>query len=221
MFPIPFNFPFRKKDGSVTSIGAAIDAGGGSYELPTASGNTKGGVKIGSRLTMTGEVLSADLQLPAHDIEDAGKVLAINNEGALVWITGGGVTLDTTNQKAIFGVIDNYEYSVNVNKIYVGEHIDGYEIKTNPQSSSSDAQIDLYSIQYAQGEIKGSSFITTVHHTGGGYVDNNIQISYVGGNWTVVLLKTFYETDGTAWTSPVSWNYAIVKDYVFLEESPV
>ena len=32
---------------------------GGSYTLPTASADTKGGVKIGSGLTMTGEVLSA------------------------------------------------------------------------------------------------------------------------------------------------------------------
>ena len=32
--------------------------GGGSYTLPTASASTKGGVKIGSGLTMTGEVLS-------------------------------------------------------------------------------------------------------------------------------------------------------------------
>lgn len=32
--------------------------GGGSYTLPTASADTKGGVKIGSGLTMTGEVLS-------------------------------------------------------------------------------------------------------------------------------------------------------------------
>lgn len=32
------------------------------YSLPTAGANTKGGVKIGSGLTMTGEVLSADVQ---------------------------------------------------------------------------------------------------------------------------------------------------------------
>ena len=60
MFPIPFNFPFIKKNGERTTIGDAINAGGGGggYTLPTASAETKGGVKIGSGLTMTGEVLS-------------------------------------------------------------------------------------------------------------------------------------------------------------------
>lgn len=39
--------------------GGGSGGSGGSYELPTASADTKGGVKIGSGLTMTGEVLSA------------------------------------------------------------------------------------------------------------------------------------------------------------------
>ena len=39
----------------MTTIGDAISSGG---SLPTASAETKGGVKIGSGLTMTGEVLS-------------------------------------------------------------------------------------------------------------------------------------------------------------------
>ena len=55
MFPLPFNFPFRKKDGSLSTLGDEM--GGGSYTLPTASANTKGGVKIGAGLTMDGEVL--------------------------------------------------------------------------------------------------------------------------------------------------------------------
>lgn len=59
MFPIPWNFPFKKKDGSTTTIDDAISAGGGGgYTLPTASGSTKGGIKIGSGLTMDGEVLN-------------------------------------------------------------------------------------------------------------------------------------------------------------------
>lgn len=60
MFPIRWNFPFRKKDGSISTIGDEISAGGGGgggYELPTASAETKGGVKIGSGLAMDGEVL--------------------------------------------------------------------------------------------------------------------------------------------------------------------
>ena len=58
MFPIPFNFPFRKNDGAITTIGDAISSGGGGgYTLPTASASVKGGVKVGDGLTMDGEVL--------------------------------------------------------------------------------------------------------------------------------------------------------------------
>lgn len=91
MFPIPFNFPFRKKDGSVTTISDAISSGGGGepYELPTASENTKGGIKIGNRLTMNGEVLSADAQIPTYTESDNGKVLTVNDSGELEWDTKG------------------------------------------------------------------------------------------------------------------------------------
>lgn len=60
MFPIPWNFPFKKKDGTLTTVDDAISAGGGGggYTLPTASAETKGGVKIGSGLSMSGEVLN-------------------------------------------------------------------------------------------------------------------------------------------------------------------
>lgn len=65
MFPfgrIPFNFPFLKKDGSISTIGDEINAGGGGgYTLPTASDETLGGVKVGSGLSIdTNGVLSSD-----------------------------------------------------------------------------------------------------------------------------------------------------------------
>ena len=60
MFPLPWNFPFRKKDGTITDINDAIEGGGSQYELPTASASVKGGVKIGDGLTMEGDTLSAD-----------------------------------------------------------------------------------------------------------------------------------------------------------------
>lgn len=80
MFPIRWNFPFRKKDGSISTIGAEIESGGGGggYTLPTASAETKGGVKIGTGLTMTGEVLSNNnptpYVLPAASVETLGGV---------------------------------------------------------------------------------------------------------------------------------------------------
>lgn len=69
MFPIPWNKLFRKKDGSIVTIDEAISSGGGGgYILPTASADTKGGVKVGPGMRMTGEVLDrSDFIAPAYD----------------------------------------------------------------------------------------------------------------------------------------------------------
>ena len=95
MFPLPWNKAYRKKDGSLTTIHEAIAGGGTPYTLPTASSETKGGVKIGSGLTMTEEVLSADAQLPAYSSSESGKVLGVDAEGHLAWVTvsSGGYTM--------------------------------------------------------------------------------------------------------------------------------
>lgn len=87
MFPKKSNDPYIKNNGQRSTLGDVVGSGGSSYELPTASANEKGGVKIGSGLTMTGEVLSADSQLPSHSTSDEGKVLAVNSSGALEWAT--------------------------------------------------------------------------------------------------------------------------------------
>lgn len=103
MFPIPFNFPFRKKDGSLSTIGDEIGGGGGSsYTLPTASANTKGGVKIGTGLIMDGEVLkntnptpATPYTLPVASADTLGGVkvgtnLSIDENGVLSASGGGG-----------------------------------------------------------------------------------------------------------------------------------
>ena len=81
MFPINFNFPFRKSNGELTTIGKMIEnagGGGGSYTLPTASAEVKGGVKIGEGLEMDGEVLKATggtpYELPTASAEIKGGV---------------------------------------------------------------------------------------------------------------------------------------------------
>lgn len=55
-----------------------VGSGGGDYTLPTASGSVLGGVKVGSRLTITDGVLSADVQSgtfdPTADIDFTGNV---------------------------------------------------------------------------------------------------------------------------------------------------
>ena len=92
MFPLPFNFPFRKKDGTLTTLDDAISSGGGSYTLPTASASVKGGVKVGTGLAMEGEVLNnsnpTPYSLPTASDEVLGGVkigsgLSIDEDGVL------------------------------------------------------------------------------------------------------------------------------------------
>lgn len=91
MFPLRWDFPFRKKDGSLSTISDEIEGGGGGgYTLPTASPSTKGGIKVGENLTMTGEFLDADEQLPTYTSAEEGKVLSVDAEGELEWTTPGG-----------------------------------------------------------------------------------------------------------------------------------
>ena len=70
-----------------------------SYTLPTAAANVKGGVKIGSGLTMTGETLSADAS--AITVQEEGSSLAtaattLNFVGGNVTATGTGSTKTIT-----------------------------------------------------------------------------------------------------------------------------
>lgn len=79
-FPLNSKQPYVKDTGERSTLGAELSAGGGggSYTLPTASSETKGGVKIGSGLTMTGEVLSNNnptpYSLPTASAETLGGV---------------------------------------------------------------------------------------------------------------------------------------------------
>lgn len=127
MFPINWNFPFRKSDGSMSTIGEEISegGGGGGYTLPTASTTTKGGVKIGVGLTMDGEVLKNTnpnaYTLPTADAEVLGGIkvgtgLSIDENGVLSASGGGGGTachlfiLNTSNtdikELAVYTTVD-------------------------------------------------------------------------------------------------------------------
>lgn len=201
MFPIPFNFPFRKKDGSVTTIDDAISSGGGGgggYVLPPATNNTLGGVKIGSGVT-------------------------VQNDGTISVSGGGGsYTPDYENERLIIGVHGDYNYFIPMEKEYIGSGAQGYEIKTNPASSSSAAKIDIYDIIYADGEVISSELIKTLVHNGDyNYDDDNISVTYNNANWVVTSKVSLYDESGTIYTSPLSWSYATVADYVMLLESPV
>ena len=98
MFPIRFDFPFRKANGDLSTIGAEISlggGGGGSYTLPTASAKTKGGIKVGTGLSMEGETLvnnnptpATPYTLPTASAETKGGIkvgtgLSIDENGSL------------------------------------------------------------------------------------------------------------------------------------------
>ena len=162
MFPIPWNFPFRKKDGDITTIGEMVGGGG-----------------------------------------------------------GGSYTPDYENEKLIIGTHEDWEYYIPMSKRYAGSGMWGYEIKTNPESSSSDAMIDLYSLVYVDGEITQKEKIKTLSHkTDKDYEDDFISITYSGQNWKVTFSNSLYAENGTAYTSPVTWTYDTTVDYVMLTENP-
>lgn len=232
MFPIPFNFPFRKKDGSLTTIDDAITSGGGGggYTLPTASAETKGGVKIGSGLTMEGEVLNnsnpTPYSLPTASAETLGGVkvgsgLSIT-DGVLSATGGGGsYTPDYVHDVLIIGEHGDFRYYIPMSKEYIGDGVHGYEIETNPSSSTTRAMIDVYKIAYDDGQIVSKIFVKTlIHNSDPNYEDDNISISYVGTYWTVTSKVSLYDESGSVYTSPLQWLYDRTVDYVMLLDDP-
>lgn len=106
MFPLPFNIPFRKKDGTLSTLGDELNNGGGggsSYTLPTASANVKGGVKIGEGLTMDGEVLKNTNPTPATPYN-----LPVASANVLGGVKiGNGVNIDENGVISVTGDSDN------------------------------------------------------------------------------------------------------------------
>lgn len=155
MFPIPWNKLFRKKDGSITTLDDAISAGGGGepYTLPTASAEIKGGIKIGNRLTMVGDVLNADPQMPSYSSSESGKVLEVDSEGHLEWATpsggGGGFTLtpiDTTQH-------DGNNFTLN--NVDLTDHDGFYVLMTGETSTEMPVGIIMQKSS-ASGTVSGS-----------------------------------------------------------------
>ena len=83
MFPMTWNFPFRKKNGDVVNIEDAMSGGGGGSELPE------------------------------YSVADAGKVLKVADDGSLEWdeVGGaGGVYVGLTDPDPLVGVNGDYYY---------------------------------------------------------------------------------------------------------------
>ncbi len=163
MFPIPWNFPFRKKNGDVTTIGEMVGGGG-----------------------------------------------------------GGSYTPDYENDRLIIGIHGEFNYYVPMSKEYIGTGVEGYEIKTNPQSSANEAMIDIYSIIYSDGKIKMKTLIKTLIHNGDkNYNDDNMSITYSGTQWAVTSKVPLYNESGTVYDSPLKWLYDTTVDYIMLLENPI
>lgn len=192
MFPIPFNFPFIKKNGERTTIGDAINNSGSQYTLPTASADTKGGVKIGSGLTMTGDVLNA---------------------------TGGsGGTVDKEHMRYIVETDTDFIYYVPLSKEYIGSGQSGYEIKTH-SASGADASVDIFYVIYENGVLVDKTLIRNLDYTTASsnpYSNEDITVSYSSSSWRVVINGTLVNVAGTTYTSPVTWAYSETVDHIML-----
>lgn len=122
MFAIPFNFPFRKNDGSVSTIGAEISGGGGGgYVLPPATASTLGGIKVGNNLTIdSAGKLDAPTPTPPYTLPVAsdenlggikvGANLSIDENGVLsanggVTPTVDTITLDSTTASGVLKMV--------------------------------------------------------------------------------------------------------------------
>lgn len=134
---------------------------------------------------------------------------------------GGSFTPDYENDRLIIGVHGDYNYYVPMLKEYAGSGIAGYEIKTDPETTSSRAIIDLYSIVYDDGEIIEKTLIKKLVHNGDkNYEDNYISVTYSGTNWSVTSKVPLYNENGVVYESPLNWNYSDTVDYLFLTEDP-
>lgn len=218
MFPLRWNFPFRKKDGSITTIGDAINSGGGgggSYTLPTASADTKGGVKIGVGLTMDGEVLKntnptppTPYELPTASAEVLGGVkvgnnLSISEDGTLNASGGSAYELPTASYSIKGGVkigeglisIVNDPNSINDQRLFVRLNYNTKSITSShltalggtfTQVASSNYKILGISVNLnAKSGVTLPEIVCTAH----------AQKSYNGNYWDVVFKMT--PTDGS------------------------
>lgn len=115
MFPLNFNFPFRKSNGELTTLGRMFEnsGGGGSYTLPTASASTKGGIKIGSGLTMDGETLNNDNPTPYDDSEITEDIEEVKQD-IVTLSTNSTKLVNLSTSTSIFNVLnDRSLYPIN------------------------------------------------------------------------------------------------------------
>lgn len=162
------------------------DAGAG-YTLPTASGVTLGGVRVGARLTMTGEVLSADVQ--TTDI--SGKV------DKNIAITAGTKTKITYDAKGLITVgadATTADVADSTNKRYVTDAnltVIGNTSGTNTGDNATNSQYSGLATS-KQDALSGTGFVkiagTTISY------DNSTYLTSLSG--AVLTDQTVGQTIG-------------------------
>ena len=161
-----------------------------SYVLPTAAANTKGGVKIGSGLTMTGETLAASAS--AITVQEEGNSLNIaattlNFVGPNVTATGTGPVKTITISDS-----DTQLTTEQVQDIVGAMFSSNTETNITATYQDSDGTIDLVATASS-----GLQSRATGQATSSGLANN------AAGNLTIVAAKTYalhkIQTSHAAW----------------------
>ena len=175
-----------------------------SYTLPTAAANTKGGVKIGSGLTMTGETLSADAS--AITVQEEGSSLStaattLNFVGSNVTATGTGAVKTITISDS-----DTQLTTEQVQDIVGAMFTGNTETNITVTYQDSDGTIDLV----ANAGGSGLQSRTTGAATSAGLANN------AAGNLTITAAKTYVlhkiQTSHAAWVTVYTDSTARTND---------
>jgi len=161
-----------------------------SYTLPTAAANVKGGVKIGSGLTMTGETLSADAS--AITVQEEGSSLStaattLNFVGSNVTASGTGAVKTITISDS-----DTQLTTEQVQDIVGAMFTGNTETNITATYEDSDGTIDLVATTSS-----GLQSRATGQATSSGLANN------AAGNLTITAAKTYalhkIQTSHAAW----------------------
>ena len=159
-----------------------------SYTLPTAAANTKGGVKIGSGLTMTGETLSADAS--AITVQEEGS--SLSTAATTLNFVGSNVTASGTGAVKTITISDSdTQLTTEQVQDIVGAMFSGNtETNITATYEDSDGTIDLVVSSGLQSRATGQA-------TSSGLANN------AAGNLTIVAAKTYalhkIQTSHAAW----------------------
>jgi hypothetical protein len=142
-------------NGSITNqsdLVAYIDAHSNTYVLPTATTLIKGGVKIGDRLTMVGDVLTADIQPQLqsdYNQTDNTKADYIKNKPTLYndtnarhAISENVLGLDYDNSTGVFSLTDGYIIPTVANFNNKVDSVSGKGLSTNDFTDYYKSKLD-------------------------------------------------------------------------------